>query len=103
MHLMMIQHREQPSNEHCGVCGEAVLLAAGPGLFSAEAGQPVCRACGRAEAPHLVALLDLGHAAERVGKVCRHILVPPMETLLDLARAAENYSSSRAKPLRHAA
>lgn len=102
MHLMTIQHRDQPCNEHCGVCGEALLLSPGPGLFASETGQPVCRVCGRAEAPHLVALLDLARSAERVGKVCRHIMVPPMETLLDLARAAEDYSSSRVT-LRHAA
>jgi len=103
MQLMTIQHGDQPCNEPCGVCGEALLQAAGPGLFTAETNQPVCRSCGRAEAPHLVALLDLARAADRVGKVCRHILVPPMGALLDLARAAEDYSTSRPKSLQHAA
>ncbi len=100
---MTIQHREHAGNEPCGVCGEALLLKAGMGLILSATDQPVCRGCGRKQAPHLAALLELAQAAERVGKVCRHILVPPMESLLDLARAAEDYSISRVKTLEKAA
>lgn len=103
MQWLAIQCSDQAGNEPCGLCGQALLAHSGPGLCLRENGQLVCRDCGRREAPHLLALLDLAQAAERIGKVSRHVLVPPMESLLNLARAAEDYVNSNVKRLEIAA
>lgn len=87
----------------CALCGKWVAPAAGPRLVEASTREPVCRDCGRRNAPPLAALLDLGLVARRVGRIGRHTLVPPMNALLELARAAEHYHDSGPRVCRQAA
>jgi len=78
----------------CSECGSPLAATQGPRLVAETSSAPVCRDCGRREAPSLVALLDLARTAQRVVRTHRHTLVPPINALLDLARAAEDYSLS---------
>ena len=90
-------------NAFCALCRERIRAGAGPRLVHGDSLDPVCRSCGKAHAPRLLALIDLAHAAERVGKVRRYLLVPPMEALLELASAAEEYTTSTPDVLERAA
>ena len=94
MECIVIQYLNEPRESCCPACGEFTLSKKGPRLFAGHAEEPLCRDCGKRQAPHLVALLDLAGVADKVGRLCRHLLTPPMESLLDLARAAENYTHS---------
>ena len=94
MERFTIRYIDEPSNECCPLCSEPTLSRRGPRLFLSDVDEPVCRDCGKRQAPNLAALLDLAHTAEKVGRQYRHLLTPPMESMLDLARAAENYSHS---------
>jgi ribosomal protein L40E len=86
--IRLVENQEETC---CPRCGARHPGRSGLKLFAVDHDQPVCRTCGKKEAPEMIALLDLAHAAERVGKSFRHLLTPPMESLLDLAHAAENY------------
>ena len=85
------------------LCRERMRAGAGLRLFHGDSLDPVCRNCGKAHAPQLLALMDLAQAAQRVGKVRRYLLVPPMEALLELASAAEEYTTSSPNVLERAA
>jgi len=100
MAQLAITWQPQGTSGVCGLCTREVACGDGPGLCLAESGNPVCRACGKARTPALVALLDLAGIADHVGRIGRHTLVPPMGALLELAGAAENYTRSHARPLR---
>lgn len=94
MERFTIRYTDDCPGTSCPLCGQSHRGPHGPRLFLENHAAPVCRNCGKRQAPNLVALLDLAVTAERVGRQCRHLLTPPMESLLDLARAAENYSAS---------
>ena len=79
-----------PAN--CSECGKTAELTGGVHLVRAETGEPICRGCGRRQAPGLAALLDLAGTAGRVARIGRQGIFPPFTALLDLARAAENFS-----------
>ncbi len=104
MENLTIHLLTEPVTDDCALCGESTLTEAGPYLSRVDSAEPVCRACGRRHAPHLMSLVDLGHVAQRVGRTCGHTLVPPMEALLALARAAEDfhYSAPAGKRLKRA-
>jgi hypothetical protein len=95
MTQIVIQFDQAIESESCTICGGPAGQEEGPRLSHADNLEPVCRQCGHAHAPWLVALVDLASTAERVGRIGRHTLVPPLTSLLDLARAAEDYTSSR--------
>ncbi len=99
---LAIQLTDQPDGDLCGLCGEHDAGRPGPRLCLADTWHNVCRRCGQAHAPALLALLDLARVAEQVGHIGRHTLVPPLSALLDLNRAAEHYLDAR-QPSRHAA
>jgi hypothetical protein len=103
MEQVTIGFDDRARNGFCAICRERSRASAGLRLLHGESFDIVCRNCGQARAPQLLALVDLARAAERVGKVCRYLLVPPMESLLDLARAAEEYSNNAPKALGRAA
>jgi hypothetical protein len=90
----------QESEETCGLCGRAVVVAAGPRLVCTDSLVPICRNCGKKHAPPFAALLELTAMAERVGGMSRHTLVPPMEALLDLAHAADGFTQALSLPER---
>jgi hypothetical protein len=98
---LLIQLQQSIAHEACALCGGPIDSAEGPALCRADSLKPVCRKCGKANAPWLTALMDLACTAERVGRIKRHTIVPPLTSLLDLARAAEDYTVSR--PVRQAA
>lgn len=100
---LAIQLTDRPTTDHCGLCGERTAARHGPRLCLADTWQSVCRRCAKAEAPTLLALLDLGQVAEKVACVGRHTLVPPLNALLDLNRAAEQYVAVRQPPCKRAA
>jgi len=95
MTQIVIQFDSGIESDSCALCGGPAGQEEGPRLSHAENLEPICRRCGHAHAPWLVALMDLAVTAERVGRIGRHTLVPPLTSLLDLARAAEDYTSSR--------
>ncbi len=99
---LTIHISHQASNSWCCLCEAGLLTGAGPHLVLAETDEPVCRECGKKEAPHLVALVDLAQVAQRVGRMCKHVLVPPMEVLLSLARAAEDFIHATPRLLKKA-
>ena len=76
----------------CPVCGNEAIWGKGPRIVSADSAEPLCLACGRNQAPHLIALLDLAQTADKVGRHSRHLLTPSMKSLLELARAAETFA-----------
>jgi hypothetical protein len=85
-------------NAPCQACGDAALWGKGPRIVDAVTAEPICRACGRTHAPHLIALLDLAQTANKVGRHSRHLLTPPMNSLLELARAAETFAVTSLPP-----
>lgn len=103
MEAMAIRFDCSFDHESCALCGKSLPNSPGPQLFLEVGGEPVCRACGKKEAPQMLALLELARAARRMGRVCKHTLIPPMETLLELARAAENYHVAVPEPLERVA
>ena len=88
----------QEAEVTCCLCGNAIVVAAGPGLVCADSFAPVCRNCGKKHAPPFAALLELTATAERIGAMSRHTLVPPMEALLDLAHAADGFTQALSLP-----
>jgi hypothetical protein len=94
MGQIIVECGDGPREGTCGLCGQATCQRAGPRLCLPAGQAPVCRNCGRARAPGLVALLDLIPIAEKVGRVSAHSPLPvPMEILLEMARASEKYYS----------
>ncbi len=89
---LILQTRENSTDEPCSLCGRQVQAPAGTQLVVAETGALVCRDCGQLLAPSLAALVNLADAAERVGRIGRHTVFPPLTALLDLASAAEQYT-----------
>jgi hypothetical protein len=94
MSQLLLRYSPTPVETACGLCGQQATWPAGTQLVLADAGQPVCPACGEHHAPSLAALLQLAEEAERVGRIGRHTVFPPYTALLDLARAADHYAGS---------
>ena len=77
----------------CALCSQECRRP-GPRLVLAESLRPVCDRCGRANAPALLALVQLADEAVRVAKIGRHSVFPPYTALLELARAADAYAAA---------
>ena len=64
MTKLCIQINEMVHTQRCEPCGREHLRTAGPALYLAGTGGPVCPTCGRDRALDLVALLDLSTASD---------------------------------------
>jgi len=61
--MLSIQMNFTNSADNCARCGKRCQQFAGPELYDDATGRPVCWDCGYAEAPALIALLELGDVA----------------------------------------
>jgi hypothetical protein len=94
MKTFIIQVHTVRCDDRCALCQKNMGPSKGPQLYLADQEGPVCRNCGKRQAPSLAALLDLARTAERVGHVGRHSVSVPLTALFDLAGAAEAYSEA---------
>jgi len=94
MKTFVIQVRTVRCDDKCTLCQKEIGSSRGPQLYLAEQASPVCRNCGKRQAPSLTALLDLARTAERIGHVGWHSSSVPLTALFDLAGAAEAYSEA---------
>lgn len=81
----------------CRQCGGQYHSGSTFQVCHGETREPLCRACGKREAPALAALVELAETAGHVGRIGRHTVTPPLTALLELARAAEKYAESLAR------
>lgn len=99
MMRFLIAYTPEEKDELCLLCGQPASPTAGLRLLDIDNSAPLCRECGRKQAPALASLVHLAEAATHIGRIHRHSVFPPLTALLELANAAEKFAQNVTAPV----